>query len=268
MRWLLVKCARTTGSTVLLICVSAALAAQSGQPQIDSANTLFQAGRFADAGTIYSQLAVKNPNDDYALQQLGYIALLANRLDEAQKWLQKAIALKPSNSVAKIMLAEVYYRRDDFSKAAATLKEIGPSYADMIKNYPTLILPKLESFQGQKPYKLHGRGKVTALGFVKTEPLPVVRVRINGSADATFFIDTGGAELLLDSDFARELGVQSLGSFQGTFSGGEKAEVLNGKIESLTMGDWTLYHVFCITSSQPWIIHTVSFCFARKQRRT
>ena len=57
------------------------------------------------------------------------------------------------------MLAEVFYRRDDFEKAAAVLNQIGPSYAGMTTNYPTLILSKLESFKGLTPYQLHGRGK-------------------------------------------------------------------------------------------------------------
>ena len=141
------------------------------------------------------------------------------------------------------MLAEVFYRRDDFTKAAAVLNQIGPSYTTMTANYPTLIAPKLEAFKGEQPYKLHGRGQVTALKFVKSEPLPVVTVRVNGSTDVTFFIDTGGGELLLDTDFAKELGVKSFGAVQGTFSGGEHAKVLNGKVDSVTLGDWTLYNV-------------------------
>ncbi len=79
--------------------------------------------------------------------------------------------------------------------------------------------------------------------FVKTEPLPVVNVRVNSSTEVTFFIDTGGSELLLDTDFAHELGVKSTGSSEGTFSGGQKAKVLSGKVDSLTLGDWTLYNV-------------------------
>ena len=113
----------------------------------------------------------------------------------------------------------------------------------MITNYPTLILPKLESFTGLTPYEFHGKGDATTLPFYRTDPLPVVTVRVNNSPEVTFFIDTGGAELLLDKDFAKELGVKSAGSFQGTFSGGQKAEVLNGKVDSLTLGDWTLYNV-------------------------
>jgi Aspartyl protease/Tetratricopeptide repeat len=239
-----VNLCRISGVLMLALCLcSAAAFAQGTVRQIDSADSLFKAGKFAEAQAIYSQIANKNSKDERALQQLGYIALLANQLDDAQKWLQKAIAIQPDNAEAKIMLAEVFYRRDDFQKAAAQLAEVGPKYASMITNYPTLILEKLESFKGEIPYTLHGRGQTTALTFVKSEPLPVVNVRVNGSADVTFFIDTGGAELLLDTDFARELGVKSTGSFQGTFSGGQKAEVLNGKVDSLTLGDWTLYNV-------------------------
>lgn len=217
--------------------------AQSAPSAIDSANRLFQSGKFADAEKIYAQIVAKNSRDDYAVQQLGYIALFSNRLADAHKWLQKAIALKPDNTDAKIMLAEAFYRRDDFEDAAAVLKQIGPAYAGMITNYPTLILPKLESFQGLTPYELQGKGDATSLPFYRSDPLPVVTVRVNNSPDVTFFIDTGGAELLLDTDFANELGVKSSGSFQGTFAGGQKAEVLNGKVNSLTLGDFTLNNV-------------------------
>jgi len=69
---------------------------------------------------------------------------------------------------------------------------------------------------------------------------PLVSVRINGSDEVTFFIDTGASEVALDTDFARDLGVPQFGSVQGTFSGGQHAEVKQGRIESLTVGDWTV----------------------------
>ena len=34
-----------------------------------------------------------------------------------------------------------------------------------------------------------------------------------------------------------------MGSVQGTFSGGQKSEVLSSKVDSLTLGDWTLYNL-------------------------
>jgi hypothetical protein len=211
------------------------------QSEIDSADRLFQAGKFAEAGKLYSQIAAQNPKDYSAILRLGRIALLANRLDDAQKWLEKAITLQPGDADAKVMLAEVFYRRDDFQKAAASLNGVDVSSNKLIiSQYPTLNVAKLESFKGQTPYELHGNGTSTRLKFLRTDPLPVVNVRVNGGDEVTFFIDTGGSEVALDTDFAKELGVPQFGAVQGTFSGGQHAEVQVGRIETLTVGDWTI----------------------------
>ncbi len=65
-------------------------------------------------------------------------------------------------------------------------------------------------------------------------------MRVNGGNEVTFFIDTGGSEVALDKDFGQELGVPEFGAVQGTFSGGQHAEVQQGRIEFLTVGDWTV----------------------------
>jgi hypothetical protein len=59
----------------------------SGQPtpsprqsEIDSADRLFQVGKFAEAGKLCSQIAAQNPNNYSATLQFGRIALLSNRL--------------------------------------------------------------------------------------------------------------------------------------------------------------------------------------------
>jgi Aspartyl protease/Tetratricopeptide repeat len=214
------------------------------QSEIDSADRLFQGGKFAEAGKLYSQIVAKNPKNYSAALQLGRIALLSNRLDDAQKWLEKAITLKPADTDAKVMLAEVFYRRDDFQKAAAALNGVDvASNKLIIEQYPCLNVAKLESFKGQTPYELHGNGTSTRLKFVRTDPLPVVNVRVNGGDEVTFFIDTGGSEVALDTEFAKKLGVPQFSSVQGTFSGGQHAEVQLGRIESLTVGDWTVKNV-------------------------
>jgi hypothetical protein len=214
---------------------------QPKQSEIDSADRLFQAGKFAEAGKLYSQIVTQNPEDYSATLHLGRIALLSNRLDDAQKWLEKAIALKPGDADPKVMLAEAFYRRDDFQKAVASLKGVDVSSNKLItEQYPCLNVAKLESFKGQTPYELHGNGTSTRLKFVRTDPLPVVNVRVNGGDEVTFFIDTGGSELALDTEFAKELGVPQFGTVQGTFSGGQHTDVQLGRIESLTVGDWTI----------------------------
>jgi cytochrome c-type biogenesis protein CcmH/NrfG len=125
---------------------------QASQLQIDSANRLFEAGKFAEAGKLYSQIVAQNPKDYPATLQLGRIALLLNRLDDAQKWLEKAITLQPGNTDPKIMLAEAFYRRADFQKAAAALNGVDVSGNKLIREqYPTLNVAKLESFRARRP---------------------------------------------------------------------------------------------------------------------
>jgi hypothetical protein len=214
------------------------------QSEIDSANRLFQAGKFAEADKLYSQIVSQNPKDFSATLQLGRIALLSNRLDDTQKWLEKAISLRPDDADAKIMLAQAFYRRDDFQKAAAALSGVDVSSNKLIREqYPTLNVAMLESFKGQTPYELKGNGASTRVKFVKTDPLPLVNVRVNGGKEVTFFIDTGGSEVTLDTEFAKELGVPQFGAVQGTFSGGQHTQVQLGRVESLTLGDWTVKNV-------------------------
>ena len=69
-------------------------------------------------------------------------------------------------------------------------------------------------------------------------------MRVNGGKEVTFFIDTGGSEVTLDTDFAKELGAPQFGSVQGTFSrAGSTLKVQLGRVESLTVGDWTIKNV-------------------------
>jgi Aspartyl protease/Tetratricopeptide repeat len=237
------KFARTCIALVVIASCSflGQAAPQPKQSGIDSADRLFQLGKFADAGKLYAQIAAQQPNDYSANLQLGRVALLSDRLDDAQKWLEKALTLRPNETDAKVMLAEVFYRRDDFQKAAASLKGVDVGSNKLITSqYPTLNVAKLESFKGQTPYEVEGDGTSTRLKFVKTDPLPVVNVRINGGDEVTFFIDTGGSEVALDTEFAKKLGVPQFGAVQGTFSGGQHAQVQQGRIESLTVGDWTI----------------------------
>jgi tetratricopeptide (TPR) repeat protein len=236
-----VQAMKSAGICLALLVVFAPCAKAAEQTPIESADRLFQSGEFAQAGEQYARIAADHPDDYSGILQLGRIALLSNRLGDAENWLKKAIGLRGGEADPKIMLAEVYYRRDDFEKAAASLDGIDVSTNPLIvSQYPTLNVAKLRSFKGQTPYQVLGDGQMTRLKFLRTDPLPLISVRVNGGAEVTFFIDTGGSEVALDTEFARELGVPQFGAVQGTFSGGQHAEVQQGRIESLTVGDWTV----------------------------
>ena len=270
-------------------------APQPKQAEIDSANRLFQSGKFAEAGKIYAQIAAEDPDEYSVTLQLGRVSLLSNRLDDAQKWLEQALALKAGDADAKVMLAEALYRRDDFQLAAAALNGVDVATNKLlIEQYPTLNVAKLESFKGQTPYEVQGEGQTTQLKFLKAEPLPLVSVRVNSGEDVTFFIDTGGSEVALDTQFAKELGLPQFGEVQGTFSGGEHTASAIGRIESLALGiepsrnlpvamlplrqlsegvgvkhiDGFSAPPSSTTSSRPSIIRGASWCCAGKPRRT
>lgn len=229
-------------SAVLLAIMSCAFTAQADEPKQpagDAADQLFESGKFSEAKEQYLALVSSRPDDYSATLRLGRIALLSNRLDDAEMWLTKAVSLRPDESDPKVMLAEAYYRRDDFDKAVVALQGVDVSSNPLvIEQYPTLNVAKLESFKGQTPYEVEGAGQNTRVKLLRTDPLPLVSVRVNGSDEVTFFIDTGGSEVVLDSDFGKELGIPLFGAVQGTFSGGQTTEVQHGRIESLFIGDW------------------------------
>jgi hypothetical protein len=234
-------------SAICLLAVLVASCAASAQPAeptpspMASADRRFEAGEFAEAREQYARIVAEHSDDYPAILGLGRVALLSNRLVDAESWLKKASALRPGDTDPKVMLAEVYYRRDDFEKAAAALSGIDVGANSLVvSQYPTLDVAKLQSFTGQVPYELRGDGQSTRVKFLRTDPLPLVSVRVNGGREVTFFIDTGGSEVALDTAFARELGVPQFGAVQGTFSGGQHAEVHQGRIDSLTLGDWTV----------------------------
>jgi predicted aspartyl protease/Tfp pilus assembly protein PilF len=226
---------RSIAASVLLLSVGVrpGRTAQEGKPDIEAADTLFKAGKFAAAQTEYARVIGRDPRNYRATSRLGYIALLSNRLDEAQKRLEQAIAIKPDETAAKALLAEVFYRRDDFPTAALLLRAIGQQ----------VKATKWESFKHVKPYAVDGKSSRTVLKFIVTDPLPVLRVRVNGGEEVNFFIDTGAGEVILDSDFAKQVRAKEFGSQTGSFAGGKRAPIQQGSIDSLTLGDFVVKNV-------------------------
>src|SRR6476659_8241174 len=138
-------------------CLSAASAAENGARH--AAEQLFRGGKFGAAAKRYAEVVAAHPDDAEAMRRLGEIALLANRLDEAERWLDKALALKPDQSDIKVLRAEVFYRRDQFGRAAAALDGVDTARnALVINQFPTLNVAKLNSFEGQTPYLVDGAG--------------------------------------------------------------------------------------------------------------
>jgi predicted aspartyl protease len=203
------------------------------QSKITEADSFFEAGLFDEAERSYATVLAQDTRNPHALLRLGYLALLSNRLAEAQTRLTKAVELLPDAPQPKAYLAECYVRRDDFEHAAPLLQALGrDSVAD-----------KLELFKGQVPYTVESDSSVSTARFVVTDPLPVLQVRVNNSQPVNFLIDTGASDVILDTAFAGEVGVETVGALQGTFAGGKQAQVQLGRVDKLTIGSFDIRNV-------------------------
>lgn len=187
---------------------------------------LFRRGGFAEAKKAFTGILVRSPNDKKALIYTGYIALLENRLKAADEYLSRALKALPRSRTIKNLLFYVYYRQDDFAKASLMLDP----------KRKRQWAGELSHFQDRKPYEIVPPAARAELDFLVKDPLPLVRVSINGSPPVDFLIDTGGGELIIDTEFAKSLGLKELGSETGMFGGGKKSAVIHSYIDTVQLG--------------------------------
>ncbi len=200
---------------------------------IEAADNLYIQSKFDKAENIYKILLSSDPDNYHILTQLGHIALLSNRLEDAERFLKRAIELDTITDFAASLLAEAYYRQDNFSEAANLFEQLGKE----------VKARKYGSFGNRIPYQVGTEAARTVLPFVVTDPLPVVQVRINGSTKVNLLIDTGGSELVIDTELAKKVGATLFGDEMGTFAGGKKALYQHGKVDSVGLGEITVRNV-------------------------
>jgi len=193
-------------TTALLTLLASLLAGGSARAAPSSpGDRLFQAGDFDGAAAAYARTLANTPDDVAARLGLGTVELYRNDLDAARPDLERVLAADPNNARAPALLAEAQRRRADWSQRTTI------------------------------------DGETATVPFFATDPLPAVRVRVNGKRDATFLIDTGGPSVVLDSDFARELGLSVQQAGSGTFAGGKTAAIAQTKLDSISLGNATAY---------------------------
>ena len=202
-------------------------------PDIGQADELFRQGQFDKAEQLYVQIAAADPASYRAALGLGRIYLLRNALDPAETWLKKAMELKPEEQEPKALIGEVYYRRDEYEKAAP--------YFEAASQKPKAEY--LKAFKGRNPFLIESGPEVTSVKFIRTDPLPAVRVTVNGQ-EGTFLIDTGGWELHVNPAFAEKCGIKPIGEQQtATYAGGQKAAIAHAVADTVGLGEFTLRNV-------------------------
>jgi predicted aspartyl protease len=202
------------------------------RPSLAAAQEAFRQGRFTEADSAFLEVLRSAPREPEALLGLGYLRLLQNRLDEAEKILCQVLKQNPARKDANEYLAEAYCRRDRYDLAAPLLRAAGREPQAM----------RLEAFKGMEPYSFDAAPESSEVPFEITDPLPVVKLKVNGR-EAEFLIDTGGASLILDPEFAGEVGATIHAEVEGVFAGGVKRALGIGKIDRVEIGGYKLRHV-------------------------
>lgn len=207
--------------------------AQNGKPELARAGQLFQSGQFDEAARLYGVIVSQEPSSYEAILGLARISLLRNALGEAETWLQKALALKPGEQEPQALMGELLYRRNAYFQAAPYFEALGR----------TAKAEKLRAFEGKTPFEIESGPESCSLPFVQTDPLPIIKVTVNG-VEGSFLIDTGGWELHVMPEFAGKCGLKPLaGQETGVYAGGRRAVTANAVADRVLLGEFLLRQV-------------------------
>jgi hypothetical protein len=169
-------------------------------------NAAFAAGDFAGALADYRTSIAHDGKSFAAYFGASQAALYANDLRSATEYLDAAQVLadaKQSGPV-KVLLAEVQSR--------IRMEQARPI------------------------------SRIVSVPMAAVDPLPLFSVQVNGR-QAYFMLDTGAPNLIVDPDFAKELGLKMTGGFSGTFAGGKHATVRDVLVPTFRIGSVTLHNL-------------------------
>lgn len=189
----------------LLLGFAVICSAQAEEQPPDRCQVLFKAGNFAAARDCYQAVLKQAPDDPAANLQAGALALYANDVESATRHLKAAQNHGlDENRITRLL-------------AAAEARRPAPGL-----------------------YQIKMDGDSVRIPFAYTDPLPVLKVRVNGSRDAYFVLDTGAGHVVLDPQFAKELGLETKEGGMGTFAGGQHAQVRTTMLDTIAVGGVTI----------------------------
>lgn len=230
--------------TLLLLTMSNVIAGSEDMNKtLAEANKLYKSGHFPQAQIIYEALLTKDENNNQILFQLGQISLLNNNTDNALHYFQRAYDNSgwfgkrwPIRTQTAARIAIAYYRQDDFANAAKWYRlAAGPIAFGPFKELRA-FQKQTEDFGDSQPYIISGPSS-TEIAFIQLDPLPIIEVSLNGKGPYYFFIDTGGADIILTEDVADELNIQRLGKIKGSFAAGQPSYITLAKLENIQLGE-------------------------------
>ncbi|WP_158578734.1 aspartyl protease family protein [Spongiactinospora rosea] len=193
------------------------------------ADALFKAGEFEAAGRAYEEILKRDPENVHAARRRGYVALLANRFADAEKYLSMALALAPGDKEANHLLADCYIRQDKLAQSAPHWKAAGEDgYAEWFA-----------AVRGEA-YQVHG--ETAHVPWKQSDPMPLVEASVNGGPAKRFSFYTGAPNLNIRASVAKEAGLTPVAS-QKIDSEGGAFWAYYGILDSLKLGGIELRNV-------------------------
>ncbi len=186
-------------------------------------SALLRLTRLDEAATVYARALELSSTDAEARAALGKIALFRDRLDDAERLLAADLS---ADRYALLL------RRGRYAEAAELCDA-----ADQVGRAD--LLRKLAEAPGLVLAAGPERAKIP---FVKAVPVPLVRVKVNGTT-ALMAVDTGASDLLLDASFARRIGVTLLPARFPQLWNGSRVVTQGAIVEKLELGGFRLERV-------------------------
>jgi predicted aspartyl protease len=134
-------------------------------------------------------------------------------------------------------MAWAYHRLDNMAQAAKYFEKASKVLGIKLISKLRALSEHCAMFAGSKIYEIHGK-ETNEIELITSDPLPVLKVSVNGSEDVNFLIDTGGMEVILDETFAKNINAVVCKKWlKGGYAGNKKGITGLGKIDSLQMND-------------------------------
>jgi tetratricopeptide (TPR) repeat protein len=189
---------------------------------------LFAEGYFDDAQVKYEKLIESLPDDCNIIQHLAFIYYFKGQYPKALTYFEKVTQLEPSKKGMMLAYsAYAYYLMSDYGKVVTILEKTKPV------NF--LNKEQLKQLINTPVYQIETKITQTTIPFIQLDPTPVIEIEVNNQK-IFVMIDTGGIQLALDRDFARQADVKLFATEQiKGFAGNKEASVLFGKADSVTL---------------------------------
>jgi tetratricopeptide (TPR) repeat protein len=220
------------GATVMAgAAATAPLLGGAATAQTDStdADALFKAGKFEQAGRAYEEILEIDPTNLHAARRRGFVALLANKFPEAEKYLTMAIKLAPSDKETNQLLGDCYIRQDKFSLSVPRWQATGND-----------VFAKWFGAVRGEPYQIHG--DVARLPWQQTDPSPLITASVNGGPPRRFMLYTGAGWLGMSAEVAKEAGLSPVAQQQIDYLDGTAWQYF-GVLDSFKLGGIELRNI-------------------------